>query len=91
MSLAMRMKHAQEHGDLTAMDKIKAIFKTKGEIVTLKARKAGLTKNFFDKMVREYRGRRVFLMASATDLLDVALGWNQEWRKQNLRTLIQFF
>ena len=24
-------------------------------------------------MVREYRGRRVFLMASATDLLDVAL------------------
>jgi hypothetical protein len=73
MSLAMRMKHAQEHGDLTTMDKIKAIFKTKGEIVTLKARKAGLTKNFFDKMVREYRGRRVFLMASATDLLDVAL------------------
>ncbi|HAX69145.1 MAG TPA: hypothetical protein PK152_04905 [Anaerolineales bacterium] len=73
MSLAMRMKHAQEHGDLTAMDTIKAIFKTKGEIVTLKARKAGLTKSFFDKMVREYRGRRVFLMASATDLLDVAV------------------
>ena len=73
MSLAMRMKHAQEHGDLTAMDTIKAIFKTKGEIVTLKARKAGLTKNFFDKMVREYHGRRVFLMASATDLLDVAV------------------
>ena len=73
MSLAMRMKHAQEHGDLTAMDTIKAIFKTKGEIVTLKTRKAGLTKSFFDKMVREYRGRRVFLMASATDLLDVAV------------------
>jgi len=73
MSLAMRMKHAQEHGDLTAMDTIKAIFKTKGEIVTLKARRAGLTKSFFDKMVREYRGRRVFLMASATDLLDVAV------------------
>mgnify|MGYP007022260395 FL=1 len=73
MSLAMRMKHAQERGDLTTMDTIKAIFKTKGEIVTLKARKAGLTKNFFDKMVRDYRGRRVFLMASATDLLDVAV------------------
>ena len=73
MSLAMRMKHAQERGDLTTMDTIKAIFKTKGEIVTLKARKAGLTKTFFDKMVREYRGRRVFLMASATDLLDVAM------------------
>lgn len=73
MSLAMRMKHAQEHGDLSTIDKIKAIFKTKGEIVTLKARKATLTRNFFDKMVREYRGRRVFLMASATDLLDVAL------------------
>ena len=73
MSLAMRMKHAQERGDLTTMDTIKAIFKTKGEIVTLKARKAGLTKNFFDKMVRDYRGRRVFLMASAADLLDVAV------------------
>jgi hypothetical protein len=73
MSLAMRMKHAQEHGDLTPMDTIKAIFKTKGEIVTLKTRKAGLTKSFFDKMVCEYRGRRVFLMASATDLLDVAV------------------
>lgn len=46
MSLAMRMKHAQEHGDLTAMDTIKAIFKTKGEIVTLKARKAGLSDGF---------------------------------------------
>ena len=73
MSLAMRMKHAQEHGDLSTMDKIKAIFKTKGEIITLKARKATLTKNFFEKMVRDYRGQRVFLMASATDLLDVAL------------------
>jgi len=73
MSLAMRMKHAQEHGDLTTMDQIKAIFKTKGEIVTLKTRKAGLTRNFFNKMVREYHGRRVFLMASATDLLDVAV------------------
>jgi hypothetical protein len=73
MSLAMRMRHAQEHGDLSTMDKIKAIFRTKGEIVTLKARKATLTKNFFDKMVRDYRGQRVFLMASATDLLDVAM------------------
>jgi hypothetical protein len=73
ISLAMRMKHAQEQGDLPTIEKIKAIFKTKGEIITLKARKAALTKSFFDKMVRDYRGRRVFLMASATDLLDVAL------------------
>lgn len=82
MSLAMRMKHAQDRGDLTTMDKIKAIFKTRGEIVTLKARKATLTRNFFDKMVRDYRGRRVFLMASATDLLDVAIEGIQNGQKE---------
>jgi len=73
MSLAMRMQHAQARGDLKAIDTIKAIFRTRGEIVTLKARKAAVTRRFFEKMVREYRGRRVFLMASATDLLDLAL------------------
>jgi hypothetical protein len=82
MSLAMRMQHARQRGDLKAVDTIKAIFRTKGEIVTLKARKAALTKRFFDKMVREYRGRRVFLMASATDLLDVALEGLQSGEKQ---------
>ncbi|MBI1793389.1 MAG: hypothetical protein HYR70_04270 [Chloroflexi bacterium] len=72
MSLAMRYKHARERGDLKTTDTIKAIFQTKGEIVTLSARKAGLMKKFFGRMVNDYRGRRVFLMAQATDLLEVA-------------------
>ena len=72
MSIAMRMARAKSAGNLKVFDTLKAIIKTRGEIVTLQARKAGMTREFFEKMVREYRGKRVFLMAAATDLLDVA-------------------
>jgi hypothetical protein len=72
LSLAMRMKYAQDRGDLKTMDTIQAIFKTKGALLTMKARKASVTRTFFEKMVKDYRGQRVFLMASATDLLNVA-------------------
>jgi hypothetical protein len=72
MSIAMRMARAKKAGNLKAFDTLKAIFQTRGEIVTLQARKAGMTREFFQKMVREYRGKRVFLMAQATDLLDIA-------------------
>ena len=73
ISLAMQMKHAQDKGDLTMLGKLKSIVKTKGEIITLQARKKTLIKLFFDRMEHDYAGKKVFLMASATDLLDTAV------------------
>ena len=72
MSIAGRLRRAQEAGDLKALDTLKAIIQTKGEIVRLKTQRGKMTKEFFEKMMAGYKGQRVFLMASATDLLDIA-------------------
>jgi hypothetical protein len=72
MSIAGRLRRAQEAGDLKALDTIKAIIRTKGEIVRLKTQREKLTRDFFEKMMSGYKGQRVFLMAAATDLLDIA-------------------
>lgn len=72
MAIAMRLKRARDRNDLKTMDLLKAAFMTKGAVLTLPAKRGKLTKEFFDMMMRDYKGRRVFLMAQATDLLDIA-------------------
>jgi len=73
MSLAGRLRAAQARGDLSKMDMIKAVVKSKGELIKMKKKMPQMTKDFFTKMVEEYKDRRVFVMAPTTDLLKVAI------------------
>ncbi|MFW9993444.1 MAG: hypothetical protein ACFFD4_15475, partial [Candidatus Odinarchaeota archaeon] len=73
MSLAGRLRAAQARGDLSKLDMIKALVKSKGELIKMKKKMPLMTKEFFTKMVEQYRGRRVFVMAPTTDLLKVAI------------------
>jgi hypothetical protein len=72
MALAMRLRRAQQTGDLKAMDMIRGVVKTRGELLTMRRKRPQMIRDFFSHMVKGYRGRRVFLMAAATDLLAVA-------------------
>jgi hypothetical protein len=73
MSLAGRLRAAQARGDLSKMDMIKAVVKSKGELIKMKKKMPQMTKEFFLKMVSDYKDRRVFVMATTTDLLKVAI------------------
>ncbi|MFW9990790.1 MAG: hypothetical protein ACFFD4_01900 [Candidatus Odinarchaeota archaeon] len=78
MSLAGRLRAAQARGDLKKLDMIKALVKSKGELIKMKKKRPQMMKEFFNKMVSDYRGRRVFVMAPVTDLLQVALEGQKE-------------
>ncbi|MFW9996371.1 MAG: hypothetical protein ACFFD4_30290 [Candidatus Odinarchaeota archaeon] len=73
MSLAGRLKAAQARGDLSKLDMLKAVVKSKGELIKMKKKMPEMTKEFFTKMVEDYSGQRVFVMATTTDLLKVAI------------------
>ncbi|MFW9996108.1 MAG: hypothetical protein ACFFD4_28970 [Candidatus Odinarchaeota archaeon] len=80
MSLAGRLRAAQSRGDLKKLDMIRALVKSKGELIKMKKKRPQMMKDFFNKMVQDYRGQRVFVMAPVTDLLQVAL----EGQKENI-------
>ncbi|MFW9996010.1 MAG: hypothetical protein ACFFD4_28475 [Candidatus Odinarchaeota archaeon] len=78
MSLAGRLRAAQARGDLKKLDMIRALVKSKGELIKMKKKRPQMMKEFFNKMVQEYSGRRVFIMAPTSDLLQVALEGKKE-------------
>ncbi|MFW9991828.1 MAG: hypothetical protein ACFFD4_07190 [Candidatus Odinarchaeota archaeon] len=73
MSLAGRLRAAQARGDLKKLDMIRALVKSKGELIKMKKKRPQMMREFFNKMVQDYKGQRVFVMAPVTDLLQVAL------------------
>ncbi len=72
LSLAMRLRWAQQTGDAKLADMLRGVIKTRGALLTVKSQRARQTKQFFEMMTQQFSGQRVFLMAAATDLLDVA-------------------
>ncbi|MHA2299204.1 MAG: hypothetical protein ACXAEU_15305 [Candidatus Hodarchaeales archaeon] len=78
MSLAGRLRHAQAMGNLSKLDMIKAVVKSKGELIKMKKKRPQMVHDFFMKMVKNYQGRRVFVMAVTPDLLSIALEARKE-------------
>jgi len=73
MSLAGRIKTAAASGNLKKMDMIKAIVKSKGELIKMKKNMPKMTDAFFDNLVNNFNGKRVLVMATAPHLLDAAI------------------
>ncbi len=69
MSLAGRLKHAKASGSLKKMDMIKALVKSKGELIKMQKNQPVMMEAFMNKLVNEYKGRRVLVMATTPDLL----------------------
>ncbi|MFW9995861.1 MAG: hypothetical protein ACFFD4_27730 [Candidatus Odinarchaeota archaeon] len=73
MSLAGRLRAAQARGDLKKLDMLRALVKSKGELIKMKKKRPQMMREFFTRMVQDYYGRRVFVMAPVTDLLQIAM------------------
>jgi hypothetical protein len=72
LSLAGRLRHAKATGSLKKMDMIKALVKSKGELIKLKKKMPIMMEAFMDKMVNEYSGEKVMIFATTPDLLRAA-------------------
>ena len=80
MSLAGRLQSAKAKGELGKLQMLKALSYNKGELIRLKRNRPKYMAAFFEKMVKEYRGRQVFLLGTLTSMIDAAL----EGEKQGL-------
>ncbi|MHA2295762.1 MAG: hypothetical protein ACXADA_07065 [Candidatus Hodarchaeales archaeon] len=78
MSLAGRLRYAQSTGNLSKMEMIRAVVKSKGELIKMKKKRPQMVQDFFLNMVRNYKDQKVFLMAVTPDLLKVALEAREE-------------
>jgi hypothetical protein len=72
MSLAGRLKAAKASGSLKKMDMIKALVKSKGELIKLKKQQPIMMEAYMNKLVNEYKGQKVLIMATTPDLLKAA-------------------
>ena len=73
MSLAGRVKAAKAKGELGKLQLIKALVHNKGELVKLKKSQPKYFKAFIDKLLTEYKGKRVFFMGTIQPIIETAL------------------
>jgi hypothetical protein len=73
MSLAGKLGHAMKTGNLKKLDIIKALVKTKGELIKMKKDRPIAMKAFIDNMIENYRGKRVYVLGTVPDLLRPAI------------------
>jgi len=78
MSLAGRLRHAQATGNLSKLDMIKALVKSKGELLKMKKKRPAMMEEFFMNIVKNYSGKQVFVMAPTTDLIKVAIAAKEQ-------------
>ncbi|MHA1978282.1 MAG: hypothetical protein ACW98I_15355, partial [Candidatus Hodarchaeales archaeon] len=80
MSLAGRLQSAKAKGELGKLQMLKALSYNKGELIRLKRNRPKYMTAFFDNMVRNFRGRQVFLLGTLTSMIEAAI----EGEKQGL-------
>ncbi|PWI47268.1 hypothetical protein CEE45_12795 [Candidatus Heimdallarchaeota archaeon B3_Heim] len=80
MSLAGRLQAAKAKGELGKLQMLKALSYNRGELIRLKRNRPKYMAAFFDNMVKNYRGRQVFMLGTLTSMIDAAL----EGEKQGL-------
>jgi hypothetical protein len=73
MSLAGKLGHAMKTGNLKKLDVIRALVKTRGELVKMKKNHPIAMKAFIDNIIDNYKGERVYLAATTPDLLRPAI------------------
>ncbi|MHA1513505.1 MAG: hypothetical protein ACTSRJ_05515, partial [Candidatus Hodarchaeales archaeon] len=80
MSLAGRMRAAKAKGELGKLQMIKAMTFNRGELLKVKRNRPKWMKNFFENMIQNYKGKRVFLMGTTVSMIEAMI----EGEKQGL-------
>ncbi len=73
MSLAGRVRAAKAKGELGKLQLIRALVHNKGELIKMKSSQPKYFKAFIDKLLTEYKGKRVFFMGVWQPLIETAL------------------
>ena len=73
LSLAGRLGAAKASGQLKRMDMIKALVKSKGELIKVKKNTPKLMEDFTNNMLTNFKGERIFALGTTPQLLPAAL------------------
>lgn len=81
MSLAGRVRAAKAKGELGKLQLIKALVHNKGELIKMKKAQPKYFKTFIDKLLTEYKGKRVFFMGVWQTIIETGLrGYEMSFR-----------
>jgi hypothetical protein len=73
MSLAGRMRAAKAKGELGKLQMIKAMTFNRGELLKVKRNRPKWMKEFFENMIQNYKGKRVFLMGTTVSMIEAMI------------------
>jgi len=73
MSLAGKLGHAMKTGNLKKLDIIKALVKTKGELIKMKKDRPIAMEAYVNNMIDNFKGKRVYVLATVPDVLRPAI------------------